>query len=187
MLWYLLLQLLWQTPPYTEKSLLKSKNIFSVYFTSFFRCCRQPNIWFVKETERDLKSGPTIHTQTNLRVLHKQVGGYLTRCTRTAASIKMRNFIRWNEIFHQASFRIFLAIFYLFCLLFFIAPILLDESARNERNERNNEQQVLVNKDQSALSPSPSSCHCGLIWKTSVLETYVSQSAIYIKCYVPDF
>ena len=29
MLWYLLLQLLWQTPPYTEKSLLKSETVIT--------------------------------------------------------------------------------------------------------------------------------------------------------------
>ena len=57
--WYLLLQLLWKTPPYGQKTLLKSKkNIFQISHLIFGNC-RQPNIWFM--TLLSLSSSSSSH------------------------------------------------------------------------------------------------------------------------------
>ena len=51
----------------------------------------------------------------------------------------------------------------------------------------NNEQKMLVDRDQSALSHSPSSCHCCLANVLAALNTKALLSAINIKCYFGDF
>ena len=58
---------------------------------------------------------------------------------------------------------------------------------RKKDGKSNNEQKMLVDRDQSALSHSPSSCHCCLANVLAALNTKASLSAINIKSYVPDF